>query len=201
MQNCNASPFAMMKNSPLAPEAYAEHPYLYNERRTPPHQRAAMVLDLLDAAHDVTAEQAMGIAFSPQVWHAELWQERIRKAAPDNGLGKILAAWDRRSDADSRAALAFYLFKISLDGVAKRAVEPPADLTDDQIRAALAKAEERLKSDFPPDAVFGTLFRSILPLNLRRPPLAGLISSTARTRVAPSSFSRSKASLSSLVGV
>jgi len=159
MQNCNASPFAMMKNSPLAPEAYAEHPYLYNERRTPPHQRAAMVLDLLDAAHDVTAEQAMGIAFSPQVWHAELWQERIRKAAPDNGLGKILAAWDRRSDADSRAALAFYLFKTSLDGVAKRAVEPPADLTDDQIRAALAKAEERLKSDFPPDAVFGTLFR------------------------------------------
>jgi hypothetical protein len=38
-------------------------------------------------------------------------------------------------------------------------VEPPPDLTDDQIRAALAKAEARLKSEFPPDAVFGTLFR------------------------------------------
>jgi acyl-homoserine-lactone acylase len=70
MQNCNVSPFAMMKDppedSPLLPERYAAHPYLYNERRTPPHQRAAMMVDLLDAAHDVTAEQAIGIAFSPR---------------------------------------------------------------------------------------------------------------------------------------
>jgi acyl-homoserine lactone acylase PvdQ len=159
MQNCNASPFAMMKNSPLVPEEYAAHPYLYNDGRTPPHQRAAMMVDLLDAAHDVTAEQAIGIAFSPQVWHAELWQERIRKAAPEGEFGKMLAAWSRRSDADSRAALAFYLFKMSLDAGAKRAVDPPADLTDDQVRAALEKAEARLKSEFAPDAVFGTLFR------------------------------------------
>jgi acyl-homoserine-lactone acylase len=163
MQNCNASPFAMIKNqspdSPLLPEAYAAHPYLYNEKRTPPHQRAAMVLDLLDAAHDVTAEQALRIAFSPQVWHAELWQERIRKTAPESGLAKVLAGWDRRSDADSRAALAFYLFKMSLDTAPRHAVEPPPDLTDDQLRAALTKAEARLQSDFPPEAAFGTLFR------------------------------------------
>jgi hypothetical protein len=38
-------------------------------------------------------------------------------------------------------------------------VDPPADLTDDQVRAALEKAEARLKSEFAPDAVFGTLFR------------------------------------------
>ena len=56
---------------------------------------------------NVTAEQAIGIAFSPQVWHAELWQERIRKAAPENEIGKLLAGWNRRSDADSRAALAY----------------------------------------------------------------------------------------------
>ena len=159
MQNCNASPFAMMKDSPLTPEKYAEHPYVYNERRTPPHQRAAMMLDLLDAAHDVTAEQAIDIAFSPPVWHAELWQERIRKAAPEKQIAKMLGAWNRRSDADSRPALAFYLFKMSLDGAAKRAVEPPPDLTGEQIRAALDKAEARLKSDFAADAVFGTLFR------------------------------------------
>src|ERR1017187_4788781 len=159
MQNCNASPFAMMKNSPLVPEEYAAHPYIYNEGRTPPHQRAAMVLDLLDAAHDVTAEQAIGIAFSPQVWHAELWQERIRKAAPESGFAKMLAAWNRRSDADSRPALEFYLFKTSLIAGPKRAVDPPSDLTDDQVRVAIAKAEARLKSEFPPDAVFETLFR------------------------------------------
>ena len=93
----------MMKNSPLVPEEYSAHPYIYNERRTPPHQRAAMVLDLLDAAHDVTAEQAIGIAFSPQVWHAELWQERIGKAAPESGFAKELTGWDRRSDAESAA--------------------------------------------------------------------------------------------------
>ena len=88
MQNCNISPFAMMKDSPLVPEEYAAHPYLYNDGRTPPHQRAAMMLDLLDAAHDVTAEQMMAIAFSPQVWHAELWQERIRQAAPEGESGE-----------------------------------------------------------------------------------------------------------------
>ena len=54
MQNCNVSPFAMMKDSPLVPEECAAHPYLYNDGRRPPHQRAAMVLDLLDAAHNVT---------------------------------------------------------------------------------------------------------------------------------------------------
>ena len=162
MQNCNISPFAMIKNmpkdSPLLPEKYAEHSYIYNAGRTPPHQRAAMMLDLLDAAHDVTAEQAIDLAFSPQVWHAELWQARIRAAAPDSEFGKMLVAWNRRSDADSQPALAFYLFKTSLEKV-QRAVDPPESVTDDQIRAALAKAEARLKSDFPAEAVFGTLFR------------------------------------------
>jgi len=163
MQNCNVSPFAMMKDSPLVPEKWAAHPYIYNDARRPPHQRAAMMVDLLDAARDVTAEQMMGIAFSPQVWHAELWQERIRKAAPDSGFARMIAQWNRRSDADSRAALGYYLFKTAL-GQAGRAVDPPDSLTPDSlsdaaVREALAKAEQRLGSEFSPDAVFGTLFR------------------------------------------
>ncbi len=159
MQNCNISPFVMMKDSPLVPEKYAEHPYIYDAGRTPPHQRAAMVLDLLDAAQGVTAEQTIEIAFSPQVWHAETWQERIRKVAPESEFAKLLADWNRRSDADSRPALAFYLFKMSLE-TGQRSMEPPDGLTDDQIRAALAKAEARLKTEFPPEAAFGTLFRA-----------------------------------------
>jgi len=159
MQNCNTSPFNMMKDSPLVPEKWAAHPYVYNETRRPPSQRAAMVLDLLDAAHNVTAEQAIGIAFSPQVWHAELWQERIRQAAPDHEVAKLIAGWNRRSDADSRPALAYYAFKMALGGAAARATEPPATLTDDAIRAALDQAARRLQSDLPADAVFGTLFR------------------------------------------
>src|SRR5258706_10537739 len=79
MQNCNISPWVMMKDSPLTPEKYAAHPYLYNAARTPAHQRAAMTLEQLAAAKDVTVEQALGIAFSTEVYHADTWQERIRK--------------------------------------------------------------------------------------------------------------------------
>jgi acyl-homoserine lactone acylase PvdQ len=71
----------------------------------------------------------------------------------------MLVSWNRRSDADSRPALAFYLFKMALEGGARRAADPPGSVTDDQIRAALTGAEAKLKADFPPDAVFGTLFR------------------------------------------
>jgi acyl-homoserine lactone acylase PvdQ len=117
-----------------------------------------MMVDLLDAARNVTPEQAIGIAFSPQVWHAELWQERIRKAAPQSEFGKILVSWDRRSDANSRPALAYYLFKMAL-GTNARAVDPPASLTDEAVRAAIDTAEQRLKSEFAPEATYGTLFR------------------------------------------
>lgn len=158
MQNCNVSPFAMMKDSPLVPEKWSAHPYLYNDGRRPAHQRAAMMVDLLDAAHSVTAEQMIGIAFSPQVWHAELWQDLIRKAAPENAFAKMLAEWNRRSDADSRAALGYYLFKTAL-GQAGRAVDPPESVTADAVRDALAKAGQRLAADFSPGAVFGTFFR------------------------------------------
>jgi acyl-homoserine-lactone acylase len=158
MQNCNVSPVNMMKGSPLTPDAWKGPRYLYNENATPPHQRAAMLLDLLDAAHHVTAEDMMSIALSPQVWHAELWQERIRQAAPDHPLGKLLAAWNRRSDSDSRAALGYYLFKNAL-GQLGRAVDPPVSLTADDVRSALDKAAQRLAGDFSPEAVFGTLFR------------------------------------------
>jgi acyl-homoserine lactone acylase PvdQ len=164
MQNCNVSPFAMMKDSPLVPEKWAEHPYLYNDGRRPAHQRAAMMVDLLDAAKNVTADQAIAIAFSPQVWHAGLWQERIRQAvapsaAPLGAFAQLLTNWNRRSDADSRGALAFYLFKLALGDPAARATDPPDTLTDDAIRAALNKAEARLQSEFAADAAFGTFFR------------------------------------------
>jgi acyl-homoserine-lactone acylase len=158
MQNCNVSPFAMMKESPLVPEKWEERPYLYNAGRTPAHQRAAMTLDQLDAARNVTVEQAIEMAFSTEVWRAGAWQERIRKAAPASAFAKMLGEWNRRSDADSRGALGFYLFKMAL-GTGGRAVEPPASLRDEEIRGALSRAEQRLAADFGPDAVFGTLFR------------------------------------------
>ena len=37
-----------------------------------------MMTELLDAADHVTVEQMIDIAFSPQVWHAERWQARLK---------------------------------------------------------------------------------------------------------------------------
>ncbi len=163
MQNCNVSPYAMMKDSPLVPEKYAEHPYLYNADKAPPHQRGAMVLELLDAARNVTAEQAMDIAFSTEVYGAGLWQARIRKAvesdpAARDEVTRQILDWDRRSHVDSHGALAFFLFKMAL-GEASKAVEPPASLADETIRGALGQADERFKTEFGLDAVYGSLFR------------------------------------------
>ncbi|MEK7409166.1 MAG: penicillin acylase family protein [Acidobacteriota bacterium] len=159
MQNCNISPQWLMKDSPLQPGKFAERFYLYNAPPGPAHQRAAAAIELLDQAKGATVEQAIDIAFSPLVYKAERWQERIRKAAGEGSdFVKLLLGWNRRSDADSRAALAFYLFKMELGALA-RAIEPPDTLADEQVRAALRKAEERLKAEFPPDATYGTLFR------------------------------------------
>jgi acyl-homoserine lactone acylase PvdQ len=159
MQNCNISPEWLMKDSPLTPGKYCDRFYLYNAPPGPPHQRAAMLLELLDSARSVTAEQAIEIAFSPAVYKAELWQERIRKASGESSeFAKLILGWNRRSEAGSRAALAFYLFKTAL-GSASRALEPPASLTDDQILAALRSAQQRLNREFAPEATYGTLFR------------------------------------------
>jgi acyl-homoserine lactone acylase PvdQ len=148
----------MMKDSPLVPEKYAAHPYLYNAARTPAHQRAAMTLEQLSAATGVTAEKALAIAFSTEVYHADEWQERIRRAGGAGELARTILAWNRRSDADSQGALAYYLFKMAL-GERSKLVEPPADLSDEDVRAALGKAAGQLQSDFSSAAVFGTLFR------------------------------------------
>ena len=159
MQNNNIAPEYMMLDSPMTPDKYAAD--LYNAPSPPAHQRAQMSVEDLAGATHVTSDQAIRIAFSPGVFHAELWRKRIAKASgAGSKLAQMLTAWDGRSEAASRAALGFYLFKMSLGSEAlSRAVDPPGDFTDDQVRTALQKAEWRLGAEFAPDAVFGTLFR------------------------------------------
>ena len=159
MHNCNVTPFGMMKDSPLTPEKYAAHPYLYNaSRKAPLHQRAQMMTELLDAAHDVSVDAAIGIAFNPQVYHAERWQERLKAAwakAPESArqgdaaeVYGMIDKWNRRSDADSEGALAYYAFKKGLDADISRNVEPPTDLGDPELLAGLDKAAKWLNTDF-----------------------------------------------------
>jgi acyl-homoserine lactone acylase PvdQ len=171
MHNCNVTPFAMMKDGPLAPEKYARYPYLYNATRTAPrHQRAEMMTELLDAAHDVTVQKAIDIAFNPQVYHSEKWQACLKQAcakAPDTEkqaeaaeVAKLIEQWNRRSDADSEGALAYYAFKKGLDPEVSRDVEPPSDLTDKELLTALNKAAEWLKTNFGSVHVpYGKYFR------------------------------------------
>jgi acyl-homoserine-lactone acylase len=171
MHNCNVSPFGMMKDSPLTPEKYSRYPYLYNaSRKAPLHQRGYMMTDLLDAAHDLTIDGAIGIAFNPQVYHAEKWQARLSAAwtnAPDSfkqgaagDVYRLIQAWDRRSDADSEGALAYYAFKKALDLENNQQVEPPADLGDKELTTALGKAADWLKSNFGSlHVAYGSYFR------------------------------------------
>jgi acyl-homoserine-lactone acylase len=171
MHNCNVTPFAMMKNSPLIPEKFAKTPYLYNAtRNSPRHQRAEMMTDLLDAAQNVTVEDAIALAFNPQVYHAERWQERLKEAwghATDQERKSVAAEvydlvqqWNRRSEAASGGALAYYAFKKALEGGAARAVEPPVEISDGEILAALQKGGEWLKENFGSVQVeYGKYFR------------------------------------------
>jgi acyl-homoserine-lactone acylase len=160
LQNCNASPQWLWKDgSPFQPGKFKDRFDLFNAPSGPPHQRAAMVLELLDAAQNITDEQAIDIAFSPGVYGAGTWQDRIRALPGEaSGFAKLILGWNGRADADSRAALAYYVFKMAL-GQQGGEVAPPASLTDAQIAEGLRKAEARLNSEFPADAVYGTLFR------------------------------------------
>lgn len=170
MHNCNVSPFAMTKDAPkeLLPETYASAPYLYNASRTAPrHQRGEMMTELLDKANKVNLEQAIDIAFAPNVWKAETWQARLKDAVakalmkPGDAFDvyQLIQEWNRRSDADSQGAMAFYAFKKGLGDLAKE-VEPPANIKDEKLFEALGKAAEWLKSTFGSVRVpYGVYFR------------------------------------------
>ncbi len=157
MHNNNVTPFGMMKDSPLTPEKYSKYPYLYNAtREMPRHQRGEVMTELLDAAHDVTVEEALDIAFNPQVYHAELWQARLKEAwasaadkQPDSAeVYGLIDKWNRRSDANSEGALAFYAFKIGLGDELAKKVSPPSEMTDAQLLDGLNKGAVWLKANF-----------------------------------------------------
>jgi acyl-homoserine lactone acylase PvdQ len=209
MHNCNVTPFGMMKDSPLVPEKYIS--YIYNASRTGPrHQRAEMMTDLLDAAKKVTLDEAIDIAFSAQVYHAELWQARLKaawakasgqhsasSALSDGANGRaaltadaievydLIQKWNRKSDAESEGALAFYAFKKGLSPEVGRQVEVPADITDDQLIGAVGKASEWLKSNFGPESSLWKYFigeSSDRPFRLAEVAAAGLTRSIASAR-------------------
>jgi acyl-homoserine lactone acylase PvdQ len=136
-------------------------------------QAAAMTRQLVGQAHTFSLESAAALAFSTEVYKADAWQKRIAKTAPESDFARLLTGWSRRAEANSRAALAFYLFKMALGGDDSRALEPPDSLSDGRLRAALRKAQDRLESEFPVDATYGTLFRVAREGTQRSWPMGG----------------------------
>ena len=153
MQNCNISPAYLMKDSPLTREKFQDRPYLYNESDRL-HQRAAMVLELLDENEKVTQEQAVNVALSTEVYKAGLWQKVLRAVA-DPGLETFrqsILRWDRRTRPNSKGALAYKYWKEALGEKLARLVDPfevpQGVLTNQVLLSALRSAAGRMYSQF-----------------------------------------------------
>jgi len=173
MQNCNASPFAMMKDSPLRLKNYPAE--IYGTEENPPHQRAAQVLELLASSDKVTVEQAMDIATNCTVFGAEKWQARLKSAAskkpidaaknPDaQKMFDLISNWDRQSKAGSTGAVAYEYWKRSIPEKAREGedigADPPASLTDDEVLAALDAGAKRLRAEHGSlDIPYGKIYR------------------------------------------
>jgi acyl-homoserine-lactone acylase len=174
LQNCNVSPEFMTRFCPMTPERYAERPYLYNADN-PLHQRAAMMRELLHANTSVTVADAHAMALSTQVYNADLWQARLAAAwdkAPqqqkaDAGAGKLcelILRWNRRADADSTGAVAYFFWKNQLGKkalLADRAGQPPpAEVSDAQLRVGLTAGAEQLTRQWGRlEVKYGEVFR------------------------------------------
>src|SRR5205085_5113792 len=142
---------------PMLPARYADRPYLYNADN-PLHQRAAMVLKLLEKNAHMTVADALEIAVSPQVYNADLWQARLTAAWEKAGeqtkanaaaatLYELIAKWDRRADPDSTGAIAYRYWKDQLGDKIQQSdragLPPPRGLGNAQLLQALAAGAEQ----------------------------------------------------------
>ncbi len=181
MQNCNVSPQFITDQCPLVLSRWAEHPYLFNgflnareHYDNPLHQRAAMCLELLRETRAMTAEDAIRIAMSNQVYGADAWQEQLRtawaragealrrKPGPASIVDQV-CAWDRHCDPGSTGAIAYRYWKDQLGDEVKqsdRAGLPPPRLGERQLLDAVERAAEQIQRDFGRSAVpYGEVYR------------------------------------------
>lgn len=117
--------------------------------------------------------RAVDVAFSTLVYKAESWQARLAKVAPESPFVRMLTGWNRRSDSTSVEALAFYLFKMALGQPEAAALEPPDSLSDNRIRAAIRKAQDRVETELPYRADYGAMFRVARDGTMHSSPVGG----------------------------
>ncbi len=149
----------MTRFCPMVPERYKDRIYLYNADN-PLHQRAAMVQNLLHTNARMTVADAMNVALSTDVYHADLWQARLAAAwekadgkakadAKAARLCELVLRWNRRADPDSTGAIAYKFWFDQLGPKAllsaRAGLDPPADMTNRQLMAALATGAAELE--------------------------------------------------------
>jgi acyl-homoserine lactone acylase PvdQ len=96
MENCNISPENMMVGSPLTPDKYPR--YIYNVSWDDNNPRSKRIVQLLDADHSVTQDDAISFATDVKDILAETWKETLRTAVAAVGS-------EHMKDADFAAAV------------------------------------------------------------------------------------------------
>jgi acyl-homoserine-lactone acylase len=182
MQNCNVSPQFMTRGKLVDPDAWKDRADLFNgywslDHRydNPLHQRAAMVLELLAGTSQMTTDAAIGIALSPAVYGADVWQKRLAtawagadaKLKADKHTAELytlIQNWNRRCDADSTGAIAYLFWKDQFPPIVKTydkaGFPPPKEVDNAMILAALKKGTEQLLAAFGRlDVRYGDVYR------------------------------------------
>jgi acyl-homoserine lactone acylase PvdQ len=116
--------------------------------------------------------RVQNLAFSTEVYKAEAWQRYLSRVAPEDKFARRLTGWNRRADADSADALAFYQFKLALERDSA-ALEPPDSLSLARLRVALTRARDAMETKLDYNSTFGTLFRATRENSRRSVPIGG----------------------------
>jgi acyl-homoserine lactone acylase PvdQ len=135
-------------------------------------QALAMLRELIGRANTFSVETAAALANATEVYKAEAWQLRLAKSAPGSEFVRMITGWNRKAEWNSRPALAFYLFKMSL-GADVATLEPPPSLTEERLRAALRRAQDQFETEFAVDAGYGSIFRIMRDGERRSWPIGG----------------------------
>lgn len=189
MQNCNISPDVMMVGSPMKASKYPS--YIFNQPAQLTHQRATRATELLHENGRISAQDMQDIALDKKAYQYERWVVALQKADKQFGADKGalyreglrgIEGWDGISKSDSRGALLFYYWRVTLtqkmgtDDVRAlaKAINNYLDFfgVEDSTRA-LSADEQRLlvdaleegmnlmkKNHGDLDAVFGDVFRA-----------------------------------------
>lgn len=125
MQNCNISPATMMVGSPMTADRYVS--YLYNVDWDKNNPRGKRMTALLDAATNMSREEAKAIAMDVYDILAKPWQAAVADAvaahgaaladAPDaQAAAADIAAWNGEFTQDSTAATVMWRLRLKAQG-------------------------------------------------------------------------------------